>query len=287
MKTYRKSKSIIILLAVLCLACAPLSACRKSEKPAETTQAVINSGETLFGFYESILSQIDPMAQEIANAYEEATGREYPVSYSAFSLACVDVYSFSEGVDVEFVKGIFDSFYDDLTVRETGRNEYTFTYTGTDPYTEEKYKGSEVIKFDPEGLRMSCVFYRNDEYYSFSELVCTGTDTYAGITPENRILIKCDGTEVTEFWYVENRIETNPEYNYLNDYDDSIYDRKGLDESWIEEDGIDYGIYRLSHCTPDTLTITGQTRETDQESEEIIYYPGYKWTYTKRPDSQE
>ena len=247
----------------------------------------INCGEDLFNYYEGILNQMDPMAAEITAAYKEKTGYDYEVSYSDFALACVDVYSFSEGASIDFVKGVLDSFYEELVLKETGKNEYTLTYTGTDPYTEEKYKGKEIIKFDTDDLRMSCIQYRNDEYYSFAELARVGTDTYAGITPVNRVLIKCDGDTVKEFWYVTNIAEFNnedgtySEYSYLNDLDDAIYGRFGLDSDWVSEDDIGIGIFRLSHCYGTTLDVTGQMLQEDTDTGESYYIPGYKWSFTK------
>ena len=58
------------------------------------------------------------MAAEITAAYKEKTGYDYEVSYSDFALACVDVYSFSEGASIDFVKGVLDSFYEELVLKE-------------------------------------------------------------------------------------------------------------------------------------------------------------------------
>ena len=264
----------ILLIAAMSLTLFACGRGKKEEEPSEPSAQGYTSGEALYDHYDKLLKQLEPMAASVTSAYSADTGKEIQVSYSAFSNACIDVYSFTEGMTVEFAEDVLDSFYEDLRLEETGKNEYTLTYTGTDLITEEKFKGAEVIRFDPEELRMSCVFYRNDEYYSFSEFACVSEDTYVGIMPQYRLLIKCEGDTVKEFWYEENKDDN------LNDLDDSVYYRTGLDENWIREDEAEGGIYRLSCCDGTTLTITGSYKNVDPETGEISYMPGFKWSYS-------
>ena len=266
-----------LIIAITLIMVLVLASCGRDKEPEEETATAgpsFSSGEELYGFYDSILKQIEPMATKITSAYEAETGNEQLVSYNGFSNSCIDIYSFSEGATLEFVSDVLKPFYEDMRLEEAGTNEYRLTFTGTDLYTEEKFKGLEEIKFDPAKLCMSCIDYRNDEYYSFAEFACVGVNMYAGITPEYRLLVRCEDGEVKEFWYAENKVDN------MNDLDDSIYSRTGLGESWLKEDDAEGGLYRISYCDGSTLTITGYYLNVDPETEEVSYLPGYKWTYT-------
>ena len=134
---------------------------KKSETPDQADGSALTSGEALYDFYDNIMKQLDPMASAVTDAYNTEKGKDFSVSFPPFNNNCIDVYSFSEGMADDFVKDVLDSFYEDLRLEESGKNEYTLYYTGTDLYTDEKFKGKEVITFDPAKLRMSCVLYRN------------------------------------------------------------------------------------------------------------------------------
>ena len=276
----------IIIMLILCLL---LASCGKpsGDGTEESSTPAFASGEELYLFYEGLVKQLPVLANEVTAAYEEASGEEYEVDLSGFDLCCIDIYSFSEEATAEFIENVFDSFYKDLTVTQTGENEYELKYTGTNPYTGDKYDGMEIIRFDLENVRMSCTFYRNEEIVSFSEAVRTGRDTYAMINNEHRLIMKCDGDTVKEFLYSENIAAIDPEtgeytdYSVINDPKDNIYSSMALDEGWVSEPGIDYGIYRFISCDGKELTVTGQTEMSDNETGEIYYVPGYRWSFAK------
>lgn len=265
----------------------------------------------VYEFYDAITASLISRVNGISEAYnakieagEDAASQRVNLYYLPFlDMESIDAVYFNEGTSLDTIKKACEkSGYENVTVENTGTNEYTICYDKRDP--EETAEAEEAPADEGEesaeplgtvynmkkvfkgvyGEEPSFAFYcyTNGELSSFLEYKALGGDRYALMDMSNRVLLSYKDGEVSEMLHAKNIYDYDwaagriGSKTVLNAYpEESIWERGDITEDWVTEHESQGCIYRLYKLSGNSLAVTGLNEDYNYDTGEKLFTPGY------------